>query len=458
MVHCGNLYDHILFKNETQGNSNSLIKTMCEIYNFGNCYEGLRLNDIITYGKTSRPEICEGFHTFPEQKFDGTEINSENLSILNNLMAQLTADDLLKIAHQPNQLIRSCTFSGMVDVGCYNFQNGSIRLINPLFGVCYSFNYHPPKKFDSHIPYDPKITSFSGQHFGLELEIDVESNFGLRRDLASATGIRFLLHAPRSYPMITSQGMDLKTNTLTKVSLELNQIQRRPSPYESNCTNTWSNEETYNSVRHMPYQRLLCESICIDDIIQELCNCTYIGLIEFNRKLSPACDFFIDKEYFECIENISLNQEYYVQLASERCSSCSPECEEEVYKPTISQSTWPSPLYGPVLAAKYKLMLNNTLFSTRLHSKLIMNYSDIDSLLSSKLLHDTALIQRLVEESFLKVSVFFESRSILKIEETPKYFWNSFLSSIGGSLSLYLGINFVSYFELMEFFIRLVLG
>ena len=43
------------------------------------------------------------------------------------------------------------------------------------------------------------------------------------------------------------------------------------------------------------------------------------------------------------------------------------------------------------------------------------------------------------------------------IVESPEINWAEFRNSLGGALALYLGISFVSFFEVVEFIIRLFL-
>ena len=38
--------------------------------------------------------------------------------------------------------------------------------------------------------------------------------------------------------------------------------------------------------------------------------------------------------------------------------------------------------------------------------------------------------------------------------ETPEINWAAFRNSLGGALSLYLGISFVSFFEIVELIVR----
>ena len=55
-----------------------------------------------------------------------------------------------------------------------------------------------------------------------------------------------------------------------------------------------------------------------------------------------------------------------------------------------------------------------------------------------------------------QVLVYFESQSVLVITEEAKYNFESILTSVGGALSLYLGISLVAMFEYFELLARLM--
>ena len=57
-----------------------------------------------------------------------------------------------------------------------------------------------------------------------------------------------------------------------------------------------------------------------------------------------------------------------------------------------------------------------------------------------------------------QLNIYFSSMTVETIYETPEYTFLSFLSSIGGDLSLYIGITILSFFEVAEFFVRLCIG
>ncbi len=59
--------------------------------------------------------------------------------------------------------------------------------------------------------------------------------------------------------------------------------------------------------------------------------------------------------------------------------------------------------------------------------------------------------------TLFQVNVYYESMLEETIAENPEYTFMSFLSSIGGDLSLYIGITILSFVEIAEFLFRLLI-
>ena len=59
-----------------------------------------------------------------------------------------------------------------------------------------------------------------------------------------------------------------------------------------------------------------------------------------------------------------------------------------------------------------------------------------------------------MQRDFLKVNIYYESKTIEKIEESPLMGAQSLLSNLGGAISFYLGISVIALFELLELFGR----
>ena len=59
-----------------------------------------------------------------------------------------------------------------------------------------------------------------------------------------------------------------------------------------------------------------------------------------------------------------------------------------------------------------------------------------------------------MQRDFLKVNIYYESKTIEKIQESPLMGAQSLLSNLGGAISFYLGISVIALFELLELFGR----
>lgn len=74
--------------------------------------------------------------------------------------------------------------------------------------------------------------------------------------------------------------------------------------------------------------------------------------------------------------------------------------------------------------------------------------------LSSDFVH-TQINAETAASSFVELSVFYETLSYTHTSETPKIDLITLIASLGGDLSLFLGVSIFSLFELIEIFIEI---
>lgn len=67
-----------------------------------------------------------------------------------------------------------------------------------------------------------------------------------------------------------------------------------------------------------------------------------------------------------------------------------------------------------------------------------------------------SIVERAVKQSFIKLSVYYENKAVQRSVETPKYTLDTTMSSLGGAISLFLGISIIACFEMFELIIRIV--
>ena len=75
--------------------------------------------------------------------------------------------------------------------------------------------------------------------------------------------------------------------------------------------------------------------------------------------------------------------------------------------------------------------------------------------LSGETDEDYEQIQQMVQNNLMQVSIYYGSLDVDTVEENPEYTFLTFLSSLGGAVSLYLGVSFIQVFEVVELVVKL---
>ena len=92
---------------------------------------------------------------------------------------KLNKDEVEKVAHQPQDMIKYCAFAAQENTkDCSEFIKGSIKMFSPTFGVCYVYNF---KGIGTNRPSQASV--YGGPEFGLELIFDVERAYCLPKIL-----------------------------------------------------------------------------------------------------------------------------------------------------------------------------------------------------------------------------------------------------------------------------------
>ena len=114
---------------------------------------------------------------------------------------------------------------------------------------------------------------------------------------------------------------------------------------------------------------------------------------------------------------------------------------------SISQSEWPSDQYWAILAEKHQVRFNDSM----------VTYKDATSL---ELVDDLDLsatnVKEIVKSNFLSVTIYFGTFDVTTIREVPQFNFWGFLSTLGGALSLFLGLTFIQLLEVVEFILKLL--
>ena len=115
-------------------------------------------------------------------------------------------------------------------------------------------------------------------------------------------------------------------------------------------------------------------------------------------------------------------------LQGELECNCGVECEQTEYITQNSQAIWPSDQYLNQAMVEY-------------------GFKDGTG-------------QPQVDDNLLMVQVYFNSLNVQRVQESPTYQFadGSLMSSLGGAMSLYLGIALAMIFEVIELFIDFIIN
>ena len=112
----------------------------------------------------------------------------------------------------------------------------------------------------------------------------------------------------------------------------------------------------------------------------------------------------------------------------------------------MSQSEWPSDQFWAILAEKYKVNYQNHL----------VTYQEVTTMeIEDSVKNITESLKNFVKQNFISVTIYFGSFDVRTISEIPIYSFWGFLSTLGGALSLFLGLTFIQLFEVIELVIKL---
>ena len=163
------------------------------------------------------------------------------------------------------------------------------------------------------------------------------------------------------------------------------------------------------------YSMMVCQKLCIQASIQNLCECSH-PLFESAKDLR-VCDLAKETENAKCVTNAII--EYDI---GERECECGPPCREIDFEKLVSSTVWPGKSATIGFSELYKV-----------------NPKD-------------------VEDDYLKLDIYFMSLNVKSITETARYNVVTFISTIGGSLGVWIGFSVCMLFELLELGIDLGLA
>ena len=316
-----------------------------------------------------------------------------------------------KFGYRINETILRCTFNL---VNC-NLNTDFDWIYNADYGNCFRFNT---------LKKDLKLKSVSriGKHYGLSLDLFVGYNKTLYNSIFGEGAHIFLNNQTDKL----NDGIDISVGFQTNIGVNRLFVKKKEEPY-SDCKRVNSSKSESIFVKKLietgeAYRQADCFDFCVKEYIFEKCNC--------NHSESNHPDELIDchtKEELDCFSKISKNMNQSFLEDGNCIKECPIECDSVQYQMTISQIDYPTEELADLMKQ--------------------------DPIIRGKFNHSIPLTYKDLKKSLASLNIYYDELGYKIIKELPAQYLLSLVSNIGGIIGLFLGISFVSVFEIFELFL-----
>ena len=359
-----------------------------------------------------------------EIKKDSFTYYGSIFKIYSNLIMFNKSYEINKFSFSLDDLLLTCYF----DTNKCN-TNEFQPVVDKMYGLCYKFNSGYNSAGEK---VGIKTVKHSGKSFGLHLTLFAGLNQELKKYYFDSG---FLIRIDNSsYSVSNYDGIGIKNGVETDIVIKDRIYSfRLPKPY-SDCDFDLISFNTYSSMQYKKilnsnntqYKREYCLDLCLQEYIISKCNCTINGYLSAHFFDVPC----LNEESIKCFYSQSFNILKNNNKTQSCYSECPIECNETDFITQISQINMISDLF-------LNMYLNNTKFKSTFPNGIV----------TSKTLND----------NLARVNIYYEKLSYTVITESPAMSFVSLCSSIGGTLSLFLGVSVLSIVEVIELLIEVIL-
>lgn len=348
------------------------------------------------------------------------------MKIKSNLAANLktpnvTDEQRRSLGFDLDQVMISCVFS-FRDCTAKDF----VRTYDYLFGNCYRFNTKMNNN-SSRLRYVTK----QGKNNGIKLELFIPISSG-KYDYDASYGAHVYISNDSVIPNFF-EGFDISTGLQTNVVVSRFFTKKEPYPY-SECVDNLDSPDSYDSYLYRKtleiykvYRQRDCFDLCFQDSVIQECNCYITSLDPINSK-SPC----INLNQTSC--NYAAASKFYGQDIKSICGSrCPLECVQNYIYTSISSIDYPKEAYADNLLKQNIPAINN--FKS-------FSYSQ-----------DKAY--SMLKKQILSLNIYYEDLKYTIVSDSIKTSPLDFVSALGGTLGLFLGMSFLSLVELVEILIEI---
>ena len=269
--------------------------------------------------------------------------------------------------------------------------------------------------------------------------------------LSRSTGVRIVVHSPGTNPLMR-KGLSVGPGTETTIKVNSAVRTRLHYPYgDAECT-----DQTYLpfSDRNL-YNFDNCNSVCLQQQYIDACHCLHPYQKYTDRQqrrtnsricgnLSLIAEPNVSRALRElnCVQSLSVDEGNCTRM-------CLLPCREKYYDYSGNSAPWPQ---LPQHMSFYYTYIDGR---QHIYGKKFAEYGKIRWDENPETMVDRLKALHLIEDNFLLINVVMQSQFVYMLTDKAQMTWDGVLSSIGGCLSLWLGVTVMTLVEIAEFLFRI---
>jgi hypothetical protein len=353
-------------------------------------------------------------------------INNFNYLAINK-MNSLNETEKRKLSHSLNDLMPSCSFNMQK---CSLDNDDFAWYFDPFYGNCWMFNYGVQSGVQV------RSNSVPGVLYGLRVIFYVNFYESLSIINSNGGGLGALVKIENGSYLMSHQtdGYGLEPGYWTSVSVSRSFKYSLPKPYSDclidNKTNGGFHSELFNLIQNSAYRytQPTCFQQCMQRVILVECNCTDSSLNSLFKNASQCLTI----NELGCMSRLYGEKLYKSDFVQRNClRECPLECYFEQFDVSLS--------------------------SIELIPNYYVDYLRSNANLSVDFLSNSNVDEERARKSFVSLNIFYKSLTYDLSLETPQTNSIWLLASIGGYLSLFLGLSLFSVCELLQLLFEIVL-
>ncbi|CAF1172232.1 unnamed protein product [Didymodactylos carnosus] len=315
-----------------------------------------------------------------------------------------------------------------------------IQFSSPNYGMCYTFNAKAVNQ--SAVRY----TSYNGERGVLDLEFYIHENVYVPY-IVEGTGLVSMLHDNVQVPQIEIEGKALEPGRKHLLTYTKRQVTFLPAPYTS-CTQAISPQmeavfASYNGAEY-EYSQQLCYTLCLQAFTYAVCGCASPLFWNVRSVVLPGTNNLITAPLCSpndiCYSQASITITSNETLINQYCSLCSTECFQRIFIAV------PSAFKSPRMWVKNRIrQFVEERSNISVTSRPIALPADWSTKWSDY-----------IDNNYVAVQVVRGSFTVDFYAQSATLSWVDLLSNVGGQTGLWIGMSFLSLFELLETFYRLI--